>query len=444
MIKRLSIFVGLGFVLMACTMADLEGTPVNAKGVAGNTKGASEQTCTGGSTSTPTTLPPQNPNDFPKCACASGGKARCIPKGVLPDSLSSQLEACSDGGPGACVPDSLVKTGGQAPKTCKSAFGEGRCMDLCVPEVAKNATLLNRGEGDACETDERCVPCLNPLKNNEPTGVCEIGKPAAVCNDNKGGSSGSPGGGAPLACPYTGPPIVDTSTFAACGDGMRCAPAAAVKPEQAAILKKCPDGNSVCAPEKAIAAGGNYVPKTCASVGGAEGRCTNINIPDVAAQKAMLPKDTCDANELCAPCFSPIDGKETGACRTASCDAPTQPAKQFAGCCVDKGVARGKCVPKSLVPPDQAKKLKDDDPNCAPTGEVCAPNENLDPTFKPQTCTANSFLIGNYSGVCVSKCVEFGFAGLALSSGNCPSGNKCAPCTDPLSGKPSGAPGCTN
>ena len=100
MIKRLSIFVGLGFVLMACTMADLEGTPVNGKGVASNTKGSSEQTCTGGSTSTPTTLPPQNPDDFPKCACASGGKARCIPKGVLPDSLSAQLEACSDGGPG--------------------------------------------------------------------------------------------------------------------------------------------------------------------------------------------------------------------------------------------------------------------------------------------------------------------------------------------------------
>lgn len=436
--KHLFSFVALGFVLTACTMADLEGSGVPTPAAQG-TKGSSAQTCTNGSSSaTPAELPPQNPDSFPKCACGAGGKARCIPKAVLPPQLVSQLEQCDTG---ACVPDALVKTGGKAPPTCKSAFGEGRCMSLCVPEVAKNAGLLNRGEGNVCADDERCVPCVNPLKNNEPTGVCEIGKPVQVCNDAPSAPSG--GSTAPLACPYDGPPIVDVKSFAACGDGMRCAPAAAMKPEQVAILKTCPDGQSVCAPEKAIAAGGNFVPKTCKSVGGAEGRCTNVLIPAVAAQKAMLPRDTCDATELCAPCFSPLDGKETGACRTASCDQPKEPAKPFAGCCVSNGTPRGKCVPKSLVPPDQAKKLKDDDPNCT-AGDVCAPNENLDPTFKPQLCNANSFLIGSYTGVCVSKCVEFGFAGLALSSGNCPSGNKCAPCIDPLSGKPSGAPGCNN
>ena len=81
-----------------------------------------------------------------------------------------------------CVPDPLVKSGGKAPPTCKSPFGEGRCMSVCVPEVAKNADLLNRGEGDVCAEDERCAPCLNPLKNNEPTGVCEIGKAAPACD----------------------------------------------------------------------------------------------------------------------------------------------------------------------------------------------------------------------------------------------------------------------
>ena len=49
------------------------------------------------------------------------------------------------------------------------------------------------------------MPCLNPLKNNEPTGVCEIGKPqSADCNKQNAGSSGSTGA-APtnIACPYT-------------------------------------------------------------------------------------------------------------------------------------------------------------------------------------------------------------------------------------------------
>src|SRR6185369_12154015 len=90
------------------------------------------------------TLSPQDPSKFPKCSCKAGGQARCIGKDKVPASVSSKLDSCSEGGPGVCVPDPLVKSGGAAPPTCKSAFGEGRCMSLCVPDVAKNASLLNR------------------------------------------------------------------------------------------------------------------------------------------------------------------------------------------------------------------------------------------------------------------------------------------------------------
>ena len=115
-------------------------------------------------------------------------------------------------------------------------------MSVCVPEVAKNADLLGRGENDSCAADERCAPCLNPLKNNEPTGVCEIGKAQPACTDTK--NTPPPGGPSSpaVACPYTGPPLVDVTTFPACGDGARCVPEALVPPGSAAMLKACATG----------------------------------------------------------------------------------------------------------------------------------------------------------------------------------------------------------
>ncbi len=312
-------------------------------------------------------------------------------------------------------------------------------MSLCVPEVAKNGSLLDRGDGEVCAEDERCVPCNNPLKNGEPTGVCEIGKAPPVDCASKP-SPTSPGSeNAPVTCPYTGPAVVDVTTFPSCGDGARCVPASLVPADAASKLKTCPTG--VCAPEKSIAAGGQYLPKTCRSVANAEGRCLNVNIPDVDEQKASLPQDICDANERCTPCFSPIDGKETGACKTVSCDAPKEPAKKLTDCCIDKGVARGKCVPKSMVPPERQSKLNDNDKHCAPGSELCAPNENLDPSFQAPPCFADNLLQGQYSGVCISDCIKLSFLEkLGTSRGNCEKGFTCAPCE--RNGQPTGAPGC--
>ncbi len=419
-------------LVIACTAPDFEGDRIGSKRGTSPTSTSGAIECSG-----PTTVTPEDPNKFPKCACDAGGKARCIPKDKVPGAISSQLDACTEGGAGVCVPDTLVKTGGAAPETCQSPFGEGRCMSLCVPEVAKNASLLGRGDGDKCADDERCVPCNNPLKNGEPTGVCEIGKPpSAECTSKPGApGSGAPGG----SCPYTGPAIVDVNTFPSCGDGARCVPASAVPGDSASKLKTCATG--VCAPEKSIAAGGQFLPKTCRSVANAEGRCLNVNIPDVEKQKASLPQDTCDPNERCAPCFDPVDGKETGACRTVSCDAPKEPAKKLTDCCIDDGIARGKCVPKAMVPAERQSKLDDEDENCAPGAELCAPNENLDPGFQAPPCTADNFFQGQYSGVCISNCIKLSFIeNLGTSRGNCQKGFTCAPCE--RNGQPTGAPGC--
>jgi len=385
-------------------------------------------------------LSAQDPATLPKCACAKGGAARCVPKGKVPGALGEQLEACEAGGAGVCVPDSLVKSGGAAPKTCTSPFGEGRCMSLCVPEIAKNAAVLGRGEGDVCAEDERCTPCNNPLKNNEPTGVCDIGKapPAECAEPAPAPEKGATGGGA-VACPYEGPPLVDVTKFASCGERARCVPSNLVPAQAASMLDACPTG--LCAPEKSIAAGGQYLPKTCATVGGGEGRCINVAVPAVKAQKDLLPRDTCDAEERCAPCFDPTSGKETGACSTVSCDKPKSAATSFKDCCkLSDGKSHGKCVPKSLVPPAALEKLGDDDGTCDEGKEVCAPAENLDPAYKPPTCSGSSFLLGKYTGVCVSNCVEFGIEGIALVRGSCSAVQTCAPCV--RDGKPTGAPGC--
>ena len=309
-------------------------------------------------------------------------------------------------------------------------------MSLCVPEVAKNASLLNRGEGDVCAEDERCVPCNNPLKGGEPTGVCEIGKPLPEeCSD----TGDSTGGGTPeIKCPYEGPPLVDPTTFPSCGDGARCVPENLVPADSAAQLKRCDGG--LCAPEKSIAAGGQYLPKTCKSVAGAEGRCLNVNIPAVEAQKASLPQDVCDANERCTPCFNPLDGTETGACKTVSCDAPKQPPVRFKDCCKGKGTG-GKCVPKEMVPASQRDKLEDKDKACEKGAELCVPNENLDPDFTATPCLADNIFTGQYTGVCISDCIDLNFIeSLGTSRGNCKKGFTCVPCE--RNGKPTGAPGC--
>jgi hypothetical protein len=442
--KLVVIGASLATLLLACT-ADLDGSPLDGdspSAASASPSSSSSPSCT----DDPVTLAPEDPNKYGKCACAAGGAARCIPKDKVPSNVSGVLDTCSEGGPGVCVPDKLVSSGGAAPKTCKSAFGEGRCMSMCVPDVAKNATLLNRGEGDVCDQDERCVPCLNPLKDNEPTGVCEIGKPPPpACSGGSNGSSGgqsSPTGTTPqLSCPYSGPPVVDVSTFPSCGDGARCVPASLVPATAAALLSTCPTG--LCAPEKQIAAGGQYLPKTCKALAGAEGRCTNAVIPAVQAQKAMLTRDVCDANELCAPCFDPLSGKETGACSTVSCDKPSQAAKTFTGCCTSQGTTRAKCVPTTLVPTAEQGNLDDDDGTCLKGSELCVPNEMLQPNFKGPACNGSTFLTGDYTGVCLSDCLHFGFIqSLGISRGSCQSGFKCAPCTNPLTGEATGAPGC--
>src|SRR5262249_32410815 len=101
-------------------------------------------------------------------------------------------------------------------------------------------------------------------------------------------------------------------------------------------------------------------------VGGAEGRCESTAIPGIATQASQLPSAGCDPNERCAPCVNPLDGTDTGSCHLSCDPGPKTPPVLFPSCCN----SRGKCIPGSMVPQDQAGHLSG--AGCQ-SGSLCVP-----------------------------------------------------------------------
>ena len=426
-------------LVAGCGGPDPNGPPLENMGAAGKPDspgtGGNAQ-CTGGAA----TLTPMDPATLPACGaavCADSPNAHCVPADKVPANVAAQLAQCSDGA-SYCVPDSFIRSGGAAPPTCKSLNGaDGVCLSVCVPQVKQYESLLPQ---DSCAADERCAPCINPL-TNMPSGACDIGK-ATGCTTGGSTPSGSAPPPAPM-CPYLGPPLVDVSTLPACGDGAHCVAASLVPAAMASQLAPCAaPATGLCAPDVFIQSAGNYIPKSCASLDGAEGRCLNVVIPQVKAQAAQLTQDICQTYEKCVPCYSPIDGKDTGACGLSCDPGPQKPKVLFQACCTLNNAPQGKCVPKTVIPMSLQANL-DNDVCTNQDTDLCVPTENLDPNFKPKACTGQGLIGGQYTGVCLSKCLKFGFfQQLGISQGSCDDLHDCAPCTNPLTGQPTGAPGC--
>jgi len=425
-----------GGLAIACAPADLMGTPLEGKyiGAEGGAPVQQQADCN----ATPAKLPDVDPATLPACGPTCDG-AHCVPSADVPSNVQSQLAACSGG---YCVPDALIKSKGAKPPSCKSMNNaDGVCLSVCVPQVAQYKDLLPQS---SCAGDERCAPCINPL-TNQNSGACDIGAPVdtSQCNSSGDGhdAGGGGGGNAGPTCPHQGPPVIDPNSLPACGgasSGAHCLDSKLVPPALSSQLATCPTG--LCVPDKLIASGGQFIPKTCASVDNAEGRCMSAALPQIAAQSAMLPQADCDTGEKCAPCYDPLSGKDTGACKISCDPGPQKPAVVFAQCCQKNGTSRGRCVPTTSVPAAEQKQLATD--TCTKGTESCVPNDFLNPAFKPQKCSASNLLTGDYTGVCLSTCLDFGFAGIAIAKGNCDSDHECAPCTNPITGAPTGAPGC--
>lgn len=382
------------------------------------------------------------------CACKPGGKAHCVATSSMPQGFSKLLEPCD--GAGACVPDTILQ--GEVPKKCASSGDEGRCLSLCVPNVAEYADTLTRGDGDVCPADERCIPCINPA-TSKPTGICEIGKaPADECGQSKVDLGAIPTGasttvdGEQVTCPFRGKPM-DVSSYNVCAPGGRCLKETQLDnmvkdPKKRQQLKDrlatCDAGVGFCVPEEYLKEYGQHLPTECRSVAGIEGRCFSTVFKDIAAKKDLLHQDACNDHERCIPCFNPATGEPTGACKTVSCDQPkTATAPQLKDCCEKDGQMRGKCIAKTDVPTQYQSRLETHE--CNSDGELCAPSDNLNPNVKPVICDA----IGDGKGVCVSDCIAFRFVEKILTSrGSCNSAQTCVPCIHPRTKEPTGAPGC--
>lgn len=251
--------------------------------------------------------------------------------------------------------------------------------------------------------------------------------PAPSGNAGGGAPNGSGGGGGQADCPHQGPPLIDPAQFVACPSyvcetGAHCVPNALVPPDVSDLLPSCND-ELKCVPDLFIETLGNFLLEPCTSVLELEGRCISGCIPLVAESADYLEQGSCNAGELCAPCFDPLSGEPTGLC-TLTCDAgPVEPAPAPAPSCCSQD--EGTCVPGHLVPPDQQGSLSQD--KCPDSGQLCVPTEMLDPLFSATPCEPDILLqmLGIDEGACLPACVD----GVKnIGAGSCPSGYKCAPC----------------
>jgi len=372
---------------------------------------------------------PTNPAKLTKCCTDFPGQAHCFPTEKVPSMLQSMLTSC-EGSSAVCVPDVFIKTGGVfKPPACKAFGGAGVCLSECIPLVAEKTALLLK---DVCQEGEKCVPCINPL-DKKPTGACDL---IGVCNGEDAGKpdTSPPVDSGPAECPHKGPPVIEPTSFPACQCGdSHCVPDSVVPSSMASKLATCSgDPKGKCVPDSLIASGGDFIPATCKSIADVEGRCLSTCLPDVASQAAMLPQSTCGANEKCVPCYNPLDLTDTGACKLSCDPGPTEAPKPLPKCCSTHGT----CVPKAAVPASSASALQKD--KCPSDEFLCAPDSFLDKSWTHVDCEASLLLLGAAGpGVCMPDCIK-GMS-FMLTKGSCASGQKCAPCKDPLTGKSTGA-----
>ncbi len=290
-------------------------------------------------------------------------------------------------------------------------------------------------------------------------GLKSLPTEAAPNDDGGGGESfgptGAGGGYVPPdpddqgggECPYEGPPPLDVNSLEPCpscsAGGAHCLPTSLVPAEFQGQLASC-SGDQLCVPDTFIETTGKFIPDTCESVAGAEGRCLSPCLPQVAAQAANLPRSTCSAVELCVPCYDPQTGDPTGACELSCDPGPVEPPVLLPACCEDDGISYGTCVPKAAAGA-QADRLGPD--SCPQNGGelVCAPNEYVEnQNYQAPDCNDffRSFMFGSEfgPGKCLSKCIPEVADAPLTGAGNCEAENvNCVPCLNPLSGESTGA-----
>ena len=380
---------------------------------------------------------------FPGCG---DGTAHFIPDFLIPESFHDRLEKGPEGA--LCVPDIFATDPLYTPKHCESLLGvRGACLPAVLPEVAAAKVPLPTG---TCAWNERCVPCMDP-ETMEDTGACDLGD---------------------MACE---PPVryhdcqdldfdpAFLANFPTCCDlgAAHCAPKEMVvkKDEEgnedpaslrlADKLDTCDNGDGYCVPDQFLGRAGRFHPVSCRSIGGREGRCLSVCIPEVAAELDQLPQSTCFEGERCAPCYDPRTGESTGVCSVGRCDEPREAPDKFDSCGTNDDAF---CIPTELIPASERRNF--DRQGCGSTctepGTLCVPKKMMDQgaTFSPPRCKSKSpgFLggllsffqfkfgqMGKFSeGRCLPKCLPaVRPSAKQLKRDGCDESELCVPCYDP-------------
>src|SRR5262249_57128627 len=105
-----------------------------------------------------------------------------------------------------------------------------------------------------------------------------------------------------VTCPYSGPDLVNPAAFPSCSSNTcsnaHCLPASLVPAAQQALLAPCAAGG-FCTPDPIISSANHFVPPTCTSVAGAEGRSISTCLPKIAALPNILPQAGCPTRTAC-------------------------------------------------------------------------------------------------------------------------------------------------
>jgi hypothetical protein len=211
--------------------------------------------------------------DVTKRKTCGAGKSHCFsPKNIA--FPKQELEACE--GDDSCVPDSMLLAGGKAPKSCKFLTGDpGACMSTALKQVAENAAVLKQ---DVCESDERCLPCIDP-RDGSDTHLCE---PQGVHEKECVGGVGEEG------------------NVEECCHGMGLCLKQEMVPEESRgdmSREVCSEGK-LCAP----AAMADKNPTKC-DVLGASGVCLDLCFAAMLKGAKPVMGGGCGPTEICMPCI---------------------------------------------------------------------------------------------------------------------------------------------
>jgi hypothetical protein len=348
--------------------------------------------------------PTRAANVFANCC---GDVGRCVPSRLVSAGDRDRLtrDSCTDAS-ALCVPAPLARDASYAFATClvSATGGEGRCLPACLSELSARGSQLR---ADGCGSGNLCAPCYEPV-DGVATGAC-----------NLGGDAG---------------PTRPAAIFTECCDGAgRCTPSDLIPADERDRLGRdvCTRGQELCLPA-ALARDSTHVFSSCVEpTTGAEGRCLPACLPDVAARADQLMRASCDAGELCAPCYDPFEETPTGACSLGADPGPDGSSITYAHCCSEGG----RCIPSGQVPANARDKLSAD--GC--TGALlCVPlSLAREPDAAPAVCHDAGT---GAEGRCLLECLpQVAPQASRLRQSGCGTAERCAPCYDPTSGEATGA-----